>query len=107
MKRMFVLLFLLVSAMAVADELTMENIQGKWRIVTMGNSPVTDTDDVWEFKGSNWIAWSEGKALSPDPFKLNKNVIDLGYGKITVLEKSKNAMKTDYLGMVYTFKKIN
>ena len=89
--RTFLVLILLLGVpFGSALALDAKDLQGKWVITAVNGEDDGDRSDVWEFRGDQWIVWSGNRALSPDPFTVSNNTIDLGYAKIKVLEYAGN-----------------
>jgi hypothetical protein len=106
MKKIVILFCLMVlSTLCFAVDVSEADLEGKWLIVKMGSMDATDMEDVWQFKDGMWTAISSGKALSPDKYNLNGDVIDLGYSKIKIVEFNGNSMKTKQSGFEYTLEK--
>ncbi len=104
MNKIFLLLCLLVPFQVCSADISKENIQGAWVIVTMAGMP-DEEGDMWEFEGNQFYQNLGGRRISPDPFVIKGNVIDLDYYKIKVLDFTGLTMKADMAGFVYELKK--
>ncbi|MCL6417793.1 DUF4124 domain-containing protein [Aestuariirhabdus sp. Z084] len=90
------------------SELTSAALQGKWLITMVGDMDMSSMDlgeDIWQFSGNQWTAISSGRALSPEPFSLDGNIIDTSGIKIKVLEFTGSRMKVDTMGIIQTLEK--
>lgn len=103
--RIALLIALLIFPVSSVLAWDVDDLQGKWVITAMNGEDDGDRSDVWEFRGDKWIAWSGGRAMSPDPFTVKGDEIDLGYIQIKVLELSGKRMKTEQMGFVYDLEK--
>ncbi|TDR22368.1 hypothetical protein [Marinicella litoralis] len=104
MKNLTLILCLLLSAQVWSADITQDNIQGAWAIISMAGMP-DEEGDMWEFEGNQFYQNLGGRRISPDPFVVKDNVIDLGYYQIKVLEFTGKTMKADMAGFVYELKK--
>ncbi|WP_317930093.1 DUF4124 domain-containing protein [Halioxenophilus sp. WMMB6] len=89
-------------------KLSSDSLQGSWLITQVGGLSADEMgvgEDVWEFNGNQWTVISSGHRLSPDPFTVEGDVIDLGYSKIRVLEFTGYSMKVNTSGLVQTLEK--
>ena len=84
--------------------LTENYLQGAWLITEM-NGEKDNENDLWEFQDGKFTQNLGGQRLLPDPYTLNGNIIDLNYGKITVLEMDGNRMKAEMAGFIYSLVK--
>ncbi|MES2817639.1 MAG: hypothetical protein V4812_01450 [Pseudomonadota bacterium] len=93
MRKWTLLLLLLTSAVCHGQEVTQDSLQGKWVITSTNGVDDGAREDGWTFAGNQWIVWSGKRNMSPDPFTVQQDVVDLGYSKLHVLEKTATTMK--------------
>ncbi len=105
MKKLLVLfLGLMFSFAAQAADLSSQALQGSWTITSMAGM-ADEENDKWEFEGNNFYQNLGGRRISPDPFTVQGDVIDLGYYKIKVLAFDGQHMTADMAGFVYELEK--
>ncbi|MET1080981.1 MAG: hypothetical protein ABWY06_23450 [Pseudomonas sp.] len=98
MSRWVLLVLALMGSFCQAQDVTQDNLQGKWVIISTNGADDGGREDGWTFAGNQWIVWSGGRDMQPDPYTLEENVVDLGYSKLRVLEKTPSRMKVSIEG---------
>ena len=108
-KIMQILVILLIPFSAYSLELSKENLQGEWLIVKVGDMDTKDMgvgEDIWEFKGDQWIVKSSGVSMRPESFSVKGQKIDFGSYSVEIIDFSESKMTANTLGIIQVLEKI-
>lgn len=109
---LLVIIFISVSSQA-SKEVTEEELNGKWLIVLSGGINPQDFDlgdDYWVFKNHQLQVETSGKALPPDPYKIDGSNIVYGTKPyevtIKVISISDSKLEVNTRGIMQTLEKV-
>ncbi|WP_281649243.1 hypothetical protein, partial [Parendozoicomonas sp. Alg238-R29] len=110
MKKLFISIILTaVSTSVLAQELNNEFLQGKWLIIKSGDYFTEDLgvgEDIWEFKNNTWTVNTSGKALHPEEFVIEGNILIIGNYQIKVVDHNSNMLLVDTSGIKQQLERI-
>lgn len=111
MKAAFFLVALVFSSLVFAQDITMDKINGTWKVIDEMAEKEDLGDDLWIFESGKYRVVSSGKSVGlPDNFRIEGSTIFFGKapweGKISVLALTKDKMKVNTYGIIQYLERV-
>ena len=111
MKRLLILILVTLSFSTFAQDLTQENLNGKWKVLPESAEYADLGEDIWIFESGKYRVTSSGKSIGrPDAFRIEDNKIIYGQkpweAVIKVLPISKDKMQVSTSGIIQNLEKV-